>query len=98
MDFKGNPLDPCRLMATAEYVTKVHAVCTRTGNLANYSFRKTDNEKLVMLGETEEYEPLSRAAYYHAMRKDQEENRNPLRSPFKGEEIERKFKLRNLKS
>jgi thymidine kinase len=44
----------------------------RTGNLANYSFRKTDNEKLVMLGETEEYEPLSRAAYYHAMRKDQE--------------------------
>jgi thymidine kinase len=38
------------LMATAEYVTKVHAVCTRTGNLANYSFRKTDNEKLVMLG------------------------------------------------
>jgi thymidine kinase len=58
------------LMATAEYVTKVHAVCTRTGNLANYSFRKTDNEKL--FGETEEYEPLSRAAYYHAMRKDQE--------------------------
>jgi thymidine kinase len=37
---------------------------------ANYSFRKTDNDKLVMFGETEEYEPLSRAAYYHAMRKD----------------------------
>jgi thymidine kinase len=47
-------------MATAEYVTKVHAVCTRTGNLANYSFQ-TDNDKFV-LGETEEYEPLSRAA------------------------------------
>jgi thymidine kinase len=47
-------------MATAEYVTKVHAVCTH--RVANYSFRKTDNEKLVMLGETEEYEPLSRAA------------------------------------
>jgi thymidine kinase len=61
MDFKGNPFGPMpALMATAEYVTKVHAVCTRTGNLANYSFRKTDNEKLVMLGETEEYEPLSR--------------------------------------
>jgi thymidine kinase len=68
-------------MATAEYVTKVHAVCTRTGNLANYSFRKTDNEKLVMLGETEEYEPLSRAAYYHAMRKDQE-GIETLSSPF----------------
>jgi thymidine kinase len=71
MDFKGNPFGPMpALMATAEYVTKVHAVCTRTGNLANYSFRKTDNDKLVMLGETEEYEPLSRAAYYHAMRND----------------------------
>jgi thymidine kinase len=57
------------LMATAEYVTKVHAVCTRTGNLANYSFRKNDNNKLVMLGETEEYEPLSRAAYFYAMQK-----------------------------
>ena len=76
MDFKGNPFGPMpALMATAEYVTKVHAVCTRTGNLANYSFRKTDNDKLVMLGETEEYEPLSRAAYYYAMRKDREEKK-----------------------
>jgi thymidine kinase len=68
MDFKGNPFGPMpALMATAEYVTKVHAVCTRTGNLANYSFRKSEDKKLVMLGETEEYEPLSRAAYYKAM-------------------------------
>ena len=68
MDFKGNPFGPMpALMATAEYVTKVHAVCTRTGNLANYSFRKSDNDKLVMLGETAEYEPLSRAAFYEAM-------------------------------
>lgn len=69
MDFKGNPFGPMpALMATAEYVTKVHAVCTRTGNLANYSFRKGNNDNLVLLGETEEYEPLSRAAYYAAMR------------------------------
>jgi len=68
MDFKGNPFGPMpALMATAEYVTKVHAVCTRTGNLAHYSFRKTANENLVFLGEVEEYEPLSRAAYYKAM-------------------------------
>ena len=74
MDFKGNPFGPIpALMATAEYVTKVHAVCTRTGNLANYSFRKSNDEKLVMLGETEEYEPLSRAAYYRAMRENKEE-------------------------
>ena len=70
MDFKGQPFGPMpALMATAEYVTKVHAVCTRTGNLANYSFRKAANDNLVLLGETEEYEPLSRAAYYKAMHK-----------------------------
>lgn len=72
MDYKGQPFGPMpALMATAEYVTKVHAVCTRTGNLANYSFRKAANDNLVMLGETNEYEPLSRAAYYKAMREDQ---------------------------
>jgi thymidine kinase len=68
MDFKGNPFGPMpALMATAEYVTKVHAICTRTGNLANYSFRKSKSDDIVLLGETEEYEPLSRGAYYKAM-------------------------------
>ncbi len=71
MDFKGNPFGPMpSLMATAEYVTKVHAVCTRSGNLAQYSFRKASGKDLVLLGETEEYEPLSRAAYYKAMQKE----------------------------
>ena len=71
MDFKGNPFGPMpALMATAEYVTKVHAICTRTGNLANYSFRKANNDSLVFLGETEEYEPLSRAAFFKAMLKE----------------------------
>ncbi len=71
MDFKGNPFGPMpNLMATAEYVTKVHAVCTRTGNLAQYSYRKAQSEDIVMLGETEEYEPLSRAAYFKAMLRD----------------------------
>jgi len=73
MDFKGNPFGPMpALMATAEYVTKVHAVCTRTGNLAHYSFRKAASEDLVLLGEVQEYEPLSRAAYYKAMKAHQE--------------------------
>ena len=67
MDFKGNPFGPMpALMATAEYVTKVHAVCTRTGNLAQYSFRKSASDDLVLLGEKEAYEPLSRAAFYKA--------------------------------
>ncbi|MDC1226219.1 thymidine kinase [Algibacter sp.] len=71
MDFKGNPFGPMpSLMATAEYVTKVHAVCTRTGNLAQYSYRKNQNDNLVLLGEVNEYEPLSRAAYYKAMLRD----------------------------
>ncbi|MDA9354071.1 thymidine kinase [Flavobacteriaceae bacterium] len=74
MDFKGNPFGPMpALMATAEYVTKVHAVCTRTGNLANYSFRKATSEDIVFLGETQEYEPLSRAAYYKALISQKEE-------------------------
>ena len=68
MDFKGNPFGPMpNLMATAEYVTKVHAVCTKTGNLAQYSYRKSQNDDLVLLGEVDEYEPLSRAAYYKCM-------------------------------
>lgn len=68
MDFKGNPFGPMpHLMATAEYVTKVHAICTRTGQLANHSFRKGENDSLVMLGETAEYEPLSRAAFHKLM-------------------------------
>ncbi|OGS73916.1 MAG: thymidine kinase [Flavobacteria bacterium RIFCSPLOWO2_12_FULL_35_11] len=68
MDFKGNPFGPMpALMATAEYVTKVHAVCTRTGNLAHYSHRKAASDELVLLGETQEYEPLSRSAYFKAI-------------------------------
>ena len=70
MDFEGNPFGPMpALMATAEYVTKVHAVCTRTGNPAHYSFRKSDLKDLVVLGEKENYEPLSRAVYNKAMKR-----------------------------
>jgi len=75
MDFKGNPFGPMpSLMATAEYVTKVHAVCTRTGNLAQYSYRKAKSDELVLLGEVDEYEPLSRAAFYKAMLRDKVRN------------------------
>ncbi|CDF77751.1 thymidine kinase [Formosa agariphila KMM 3901] len=77
MDFKGNPFGPMpNLMATAEYVTKVHAICTRTGNLAQFSYRKAASDALVLLGETENYEPLSRAAYYKAMRSEKSQSTN----------------------
>jgi len=94
MDFKGNPFGPMpALMATAEYVTKVHAICTRTGNLANYSFRKSSNDDLVLLGETGEYEPLSRAAFYKAMLKERVKHID-----VEGEELIAKAKKPNAKS
>ena len=71
MDYKGSPFGPMpALMATAEYVTKVHAVCTETGNLAQYSHRKSKENNIVVLGEKEIYEPLSRAAFYKARNLD----------------------------
>src|SRR5690554_698716 len=85
MDFQGNPFGPMpALMATAEYVTKVHAVCTRSGNLAHYSYRKAKSDALVLLGETEEYEPLSRAAFFKAKLRDKaakEEKENDPTNP-----------------
>ena len=70
MDYQGNPFGPMpALMATAEYVTKLRAICTQTGNLAQYSHRKSDQEDLVLLGEKDDYEPLSRAAFFKASAK-----------------------------
>lgn len=64
MDFKGKPFGPMpQLMAIAEYVTKVHAICMRCGSLANFSHRLSPEEKLVVLGEKNEYEPLCRECY-----------------------------------
>lgn len=70
MDFRGNPFGPMpQLMACAEYVTKVHAICMKCGNLAHYSHRTINAEKLVVLGETESYEPLCRSCFNEAMGK-----------------------------
>jgi len=67
MDFQGKPFGPIpQILATAEYVTKVHAICMRCGKLAHISHRIVHNDKLVMLGETESYEPLCRTCYQKA--------------------------------
>jgi thymidine kinase len=69
MDFSGKPFGPIpALMATAEYVTKVHAICMRCGDLAHYSHRTTASEKLVLLGEKDNYEPLCRKCYTESKR------------------------------
>jgi thymidine kinase len=71
MDFKGDPFGPIpALMATAEYVTKVHAICMRCGNLANHSHRITGGSALVELGEKDSYEALCRDCFYDAMQKE----------------------------
>ena len=64
MDYKGVPFkNMANLMATSEYVTKVHAICPKTGGLAQYSYRKTKSKKRILLGKGDEYMPLSRAAF-----------------------------------
>ena len=64
MDYLGNPFGPMpAIMAKADYVTKVHAICMRCGNIANYSYRKTSTEGQVVLGEKDIYEPLCRVCY-----------------------------------
>ena len=76
MDFTGKPFGPMpALMATAEYVTKVHAICVRCGNLAHHSHRLTRDDKLVMLGEKDTYEPICRHCFAEVRRKEQEEQK-----------------------
>lgn len=71
MDYLGKPFGPMpRLMAVAEYVTKVHAICVKCGNLAHHSHRLTSSNKLVELGEKDSYEPICRHCFNKAMAED----------------------------
>lgn len=64
MDYRGVPFGPMpQLLATAEYVTKVHAICVHCGNLATHSYRLAEGESVVLLGEKEHYEPRCRSCY-----------------------------------
>ena len=68
LDFKGLPFGPMpALLAIADEVTKVHAICVRCGSLAYVSHRLVSNDKQVLLGETQEYEPLCRECYKQAV-------------------------------
>ena len=64
MDYLGKPFGPLpQLMATAEYVTKVHAICINCGNLANHSHRTVDSDSRILLGEKDNYVPLCRNCF-----------------------------------
>jgi thymidine kinase len=64
MDYLGEPFGPMpRLLAMAEYVTKVHAICVHCGNLASHSYRLAEGDSVVLLGEKEQYEPRCRYCY-----------------------------------
>lgn len=64
MDYLGNPFGPMpQLLAIAEYVTKVHAICVSCGNLAQFSYRFSEEKDQVLLGAVEKYKPLCRACY-----------------------------------
>ncbi len=72
MDYKGVPFGPIpALCAIADDVTKVHAICVRCGSLAYVSHRTVQNDKRVLLGETQEYEPLCRECYQRALAEEQ---------------------------
>lgn len=65
MDFRGQPFGPIpNLLAVAEYITKVHAICPHCGNLATHSYRRSAQEETVVLGEKELYEPRCRTCYH----------------------------------
>ncbi|MEM6261079.1 MAG: thymidine kinase [Bacteroidota bacterium] len=68
MNFKGEPFGPMPdLLAIAEFITKVHAICQQCGSLANYSYRFREENSEVMLGEKDSYEPRCRKCFYEAM-------------------------------
>ncbi|MBX2914302.1 MAG: thymidine kinase [Cyclobacteriaceae bacterium] len=70
MDYEGKPFGPMpNLLAIAEYVTKVHAICAQTGELASYSYRLADNDARVLLGEKNAYEARSRQAFFADQKK-----------------------------
>lgn len=73
MDFRCTPFGPMpALMAIADEVTKVHAICVKCGNLAYVSHRLVSGDKQVLLGEKMEYEPLCRECYYKALKEIEE--------------------------
>jgi thymidine kinase len=70
MDFMGKPFGPMpQLLAIADYITKLHAICVKCGNMASFSYRKIIGNSQLLLGEKDEYMPLCRMHYFEEMKK-----------------------------
>ena len=79
MDFKGKPFGPIpNLFSVAEFITKVHAICMRCGNIAQYSHRLSDKDELVVIGEKDIYEPLCRTCYNEQRNQNQSRVCSPI--------------------
>jgi thymidine kinase len=73
MDYTGKPFGPMpTLLAMAEYITKVHAICMNCGDLAHISHRIVDNKLQVMVGESESYVPLCRTCFNKKVKRAEE--------------------------
>lgn len=83
MDFEGRPFEPMpQLLAIAEYITKLHAICAESGMMAHYSQRVVENKDRVLVGETDAYEPRAR----HCYRPPVDKRRGKKIPPFKKQE------------
>ncbi|WP_340103100.1 thymidine kinase [Rhodohalobacter sp. 8-1] len=83
MDFEGNPFEPMpQLLAIAEYVTKLHAICAESGVMANYSQRVVENDDQVLVGEKDAYEPRAR----HCFRPPVDKKRGTPLPPLKADD------------
>lgn len=78
MNYLGEPFGPMpQLMTVAEYVTKLHAICMKCGSLAQFTHRLSNNDKIVLLGEKNEYEALCRECYNEALKNQKEAKVDP---------------------
>ena len=82
MDFKGNPFGPMpALLACAELVTKVHAICQRCGSLANYSYRLNSEAQQILVGEKNAYEPRCRTCFFLDLEEEENSSITQLNTP-----------------
>lgn len=93
MDFEGRPFEPMpQLLAIAEYITKLHAICSESGRIAHYSQRVVDNEDRVLVGESDAYEPRARHCFRPPIDQRRGKSRGRINETAKAQNKENKTK------